>query len=66
MSHFASIGAPSVLDDAIVRQGDRKIHLGLYIKMGEMDETRQKQRYFNWFHDELVLYIKMGNLGDAL
>jgi len=55
-----------VLDDAIVRQGDRKIHLVLYIKMGEMDETRQKQRYFNWFHDELVLYIKMGNLGDAL
>jgi len=55
-----------VFDGAIVRERGRKIHLGLYIKTGEMREARQKERDFDWFQDELVLYIKMGTLGDAL
>jgi len=55
-----------VFDGAIVRVGGRKIHLGLYSKTGNMREARQKERYFHWFQDELVLYIKMGNPGDAL
>jgi len=55
-----------VLDDAIVRQGDRKIHLGLYIKTRNMREARQKESDFHWFQDELVLYIKMGSIGENL
>jgi hypothetical protein len=66
MSHRASIGAASVVDGAIFREGGRKIHLGLYSKTGKMREARQKERDFHWLHDELVLYIKMGNFGDAL
>jgi hypothetical protein len=66
MSHRASIGAASVFDGAIFREGGRKIHLGLYSKTGKLGEARQKERDFHWFQDELVLYIKMGNPGDAL
>jgi len=55
-----------VFDGAIVRVGGRKIHLGLYSKTGKMGKARQKECDFDWFQDELVLYIKMGNPGDAL
>ena len=55
-----------MFDGAIVREAGRKIHLGLYSKTGKMREARQKERDFHWFQDELVLYIKMETLGDAL
>jgi hypothetical protein len=47
-------------------RGEEKIHLGLYSKTGKMREARQKECNFDWFQDELVLYIKMGNPGDAI
>ena len=55
-----------MFDGAIVRERGGKIHLGLYSKTGKMHEARQNERDFERFQDELVLYIKMGNRGDAL
>jgi hypothetical protein len=55
-----------VFDGAIVTKRGGKIHLGLYSKTGKMHEARQNERDFERFQDELVLYIKMGNCGDAL